>query len=78
MLEQTPGEIITALRGGEIDLTLTVGVTGLLSRDFYAQKLASVPSLVTLPLEHPLVWQRGRMSNPLRALLDSFQLKANS
>ena len=58
MLDQTPGEIITALRGGEIDLELTVGVTGLLSRDFYAQKLASVPSLVTLPLEHPLASQK--------------------
>ena len=176
MLDQTPGEIITALRGGEIDLALTVGGAGLLSRDFYTQKLASVPSLVTLPLEHPLAsekqisisklktesfvqvpesvgpgynqriarfclrfgkfrprfvsigvgnsleeglvisanegavslqpsfishlripnvvmvpiaekratwdlfiaWQRGRMSNPLRALLDSFQLKAKS
>jgi molybdate transport repressor ModE-like protein len=58
MLDQTPGEIITALRGGEIDLALTVGVTGLLSRDFYAQKLASVPSLVTLPFEHPLASQK--------------------
>jgi len=176
MLDQTAGEIITALRGGEIDLALTVGGADLLSRDFYTQKLASVPSLVTLPLEHPLAsekqisisklktesfaqapesvapgynqritrfclrfgkfrprfvsigeansleeglvisanegavslqprfishlrlpnvvmvpiaekratwdlfiaWQRGRMSNPLRALLDSFQLKAKS
>jgi hypothetical protein len=33
MLDQTPGEIITALRGGEIDLALTVGGAGLLSRD---------------------------------------------
>jgi len=176
LLDQTPGEIITALRGGEIDLALTAGDADLLSRDFYTQKLASVPSLVTLPLEHPLAsekqisisklktesfvqvpesvapgynqriarfclrfgkfrprfvsigvgnsleeglvisanegvvslqpsfishlripnvmmvpiaekratwdlfiaWQRGRMSNPLRALLDSFQLKAKS
>ena len=35
MLDQTAGEIITALRGGEIDLALTVGGAGLLSRDFY-------------------------------------------
>jgi len=37
MLDQTPGEIITALRGGEIDLALTVGSAGLLSRDFYTR-----------------------------------------
>ena len=58
MVDQTPGEIITALRGGEIDLALTVGDAGLLSRDFYTRKLASVPSLVTLPLEHPLASEK--------------------
>ena len=54
MLDQTPGEIITALRSGDIDLALTVGSANLLSRDFYTQTLASAPSLVTLPLDHPL------------------------
>ena len=58
MLDQTPGEIVTALRGGEIDLALTVGDADLLSRDFYTRKLASVPSLVTLPLEHPLASEK--------------------
>jgi hypothetical protein len=33
MLDQTAGEIITALRGDEIDLALTVGGADLLSRD---------------------------------------------
>jgi LysR family transcriptional regulator, benzoate and cis,cis-muconate-responsive activator of ben and cat genes len=63
MLDQTPGEIITALRGGEIDLALTLGVTSLLARDFYTQKLASVPSLVALPLGHPLA-SRKEISIP--------------
>jgi len=54
MLDLTPGEIITALRRGEIDLALTSQGADLLSRDFYAHKLASVPSLVVLPLNHPL------------------------
>ena len=54
MLDQTPGEIITALRGGEIDLALTIGGADLLSRDFYIQKLVSVPGLVALPAEHPM------------------------
>ena len=66
MLDQTPGEIITALRGGEIDLALTVGGAGLLSRDFYTQKLASVPSLVTLPLEHPLASEKRILISKLK------------
>jgi len=54
MLDQTPGEMITALRRGEIDLALTNHGADLLSRDFYTRKLASVPSLVALPIDHPL------------------------
>ncbi len=54
MLDQTPGEMITALRRGEIDFALTGHGVDLLSRDFYTHKLASVPSLVALPLDHPL------------------------
>ena len=54
MLDQTPGEMITALRRGEIDLALTHHGADLLSRDFYTHKLASVPSLVALPIDHPL------------------------
>lgn len=58
MLDQTPGEMITALRRGEIDFALTSHGADLLSRDFYTHKLASVPSLVTLPLDHPLASQK--------------------
>lgn len=54
MHDQTPGEMIIALRRGEIDLALTHHGADLLSRDFYTHKLASVPSLVALPIEHPL------------------------
>lgn len=54
MLDQTPGEIIIALRQGEIDLALTHHGADLLSRDFYIHKLASVPSVVALPLDHQL------------------------
>lgn len=54
MLDQTPGEMITALRRGEIDLALTGHGVDLLSRDFYTYKLASVPSVVALPLDHRL------------------------
>ena len=58
MLDQTPGEMIIALRRGEIDLALTGHGVDLLSRDFYTHKLASVPSLVALPLDHPLASQK--------------------
>jgi DNA-binding transcriptional LysR family regulator len=58
MLDLTPGEMITELRRGEIDLALTGNGVDLLSRDFYTHKLASVPSLVTLPLDHPLASQK--------------------
>ncbi len=52
MLDQTPGEMITSLRQGEIDLALTLHGADLLSRDFYARKLATVRSLVVLPVSH--------------------------
>ena len=58
MLDQTPGEMIIALRQGEIDLALTGNGADLLSRDFYTHKLASVPTLVSLPLDHPLASQK--------------------
>ena len=58
MLDQTPAEIITALRRGEIDLALTAYGAEALSGDFYTRKLASVPSLVALPLDHPLASQK--------------------
>jgi hypothetical protein len=45
----------------------------------------SIPNVVMVPIAEKqatsdlsIVWQRGRMSNPLRTLLDSFQLKAKS
>src|SRR5712671_2979594 len=58
MLDQTPAEMIIALRRGEIDLALTGHGADLLSRDFYTRKLASVPSLVALPINHRLAPQK--------------------
>src|SRR6267142_1822217 len=54
MLDLSPGEQITALRRGEIDLALTSHGVDLLSRDFYTRKLATVPSIVVLPANHRL------------------------
>jgi DNA-binding transcriptional LysR family regulator len=58
MLDQTPGEMIIALRQGEIDLALTLHGADLLSRDFYARKLATVRSVVVLPVSHPFAPER--------------------
>jgi len=58
MLDQTPGEMIIALRQGKIDLALTLHGIDLLSRDFYARKLATVRSLVVLPVSHRFATER--------------------
>ena len=58
MLDQTPGEMIIALRQGKIDLALTLHGVDLLSRDFYVRKLATVGSLVALPLSHRFATER--------------------
>lgn len=58
MLDLTPAEQIIALRRGEIDLALTADGAELLSRDFYTHKLATVPSLVALPVDHTLASEK--------------------
>jgi len=58
MLDQTPGEMIVSLRQGKIDLALTLHGIDLLSRDFYARKLATVRSVVALPVSHRLATER--------------------
>jgi len=58
MLDQTPGEMIIALRQGKIDLALTLLGIDLLSRDFYARKIATVRSLVALPVSHRFAAER--------------------
>ena len=58
MLDQTPGEMIIALRQGEIDLALTLHGIDLLSREFYARKIATVRSLVALPVSHRFASER--------------------
>src|SRR4249919_1706246 len=50
MLDQTPGEMIIALRQDKIDLALTLLGVDVLSRDFYARKLATVRSVAALPV----------------------------
>jgi DNA-binding transcriptional LysR family regulator len=58
MLDQTPGEMIIALRQDKIDLALTLHGIDLLSRDFFARKLATVRSVVALPASHRFATER--------------------
>lgn len=58
LLDQSPGEQIIALRAGTIDIGLTDQSGELLARDFYARKLADLPSCVALPEQHPLARQK--------------------
>src|SRR4029077_8239170 len=58
MIDLTPGEMITALRRGEIDLALTYLGMDLLSRDFYTRKIDNVLSVVVLPIDHQLASQK--------------------
>src|SRR5260370_883443 len=54
LLDLFPGEQITAVRRGEIDVALTQEIGELLGRDFYVRELATTESLVCLPAGHPL------------------------
>src|SRR6267143_2031026 len=54
LLDLFPGEQITALRNGEIDIGLTLETAALLGRDFYTRKLAADKSIAFLPRGHRL------------------------
>lgn len=54
LLDLYPGEQITALRQGKIDMAFTQDDGNLLGRDFRTKKLARNKSYVSLPEEHPL------------------------
>ena len=56
MFDQTPAEMISALRRGEIDLAMSFDGADALSHDYYTHKFGSVPSLVALL--HPLASQK--------------------
>lgn len=58
LLDLTPGEQMTALTQGDIELAL-IGQEGeSLSRDFYTLKLATLGVCVALPSDHPLAARR--------------------
>jgi DNA-binding transcriptional LysR family regulator len=58
MVDLTPGEVISSLRRGEIDLALTYLGMDLLSRDFYTRRIDNVPSVAVLPIDHRLASQK--------------------
>ena len=50
----SPGEQITALKRGEIDVAFIGQEGSIASRDFYTRKLATMPVLAVLPEDHRL------------------------
>lgn len=50
----SPGEQMTALREGRIDVALLGHAGPLLARDFFVRRVATVPVMVALPESHPL------------------------
>jgi DNA-binding transcriptional LysR family regulator len=54
LLDLSPGEQITALQRGEIDVAFIGQEGSTASRDFYTRKLATLPVLVLVPADHQL------------------------
>jgi DNA-binding transcriptional LysR family regulator len=54
LLDLSPGEQIAALRRGDLDVALLGHAGGLLTREFFVRRLATLPVLVALPDSHPL------------------------
>ena len=68
LLDLSPGEQITALRRGEIDLAV-IGQEGcVLAREFYTKNIATLRLLAVLPADHPLAARRAVNLVDLRAM----------
>lgn len=59
LLDLSPGEQITALRKGEVDIALLGHPGPFLSREFYVRKIASVPVRVVLSESHRRVGEES-------------------
>ncbi len=73
LLDLSPGQQITALRRGEIDLALIGQEGALISREFYTRKLVTIPVVAVLPADHPLA---SRRSIALKELCDEHFVSA--
>lgn len=63
----SPGEQMTALRQGKIDIALLGHAGPLVEREFYARRVATVPVMVALPETHRLTGKRSLTLKELRA-----------
>jgi len=68
LLDLSPGEQISALRRGEIDLAV-IGQEGcVLAREFYTKKIATLRLLAVLPADHPLASRQSVKLAELREM----------
>ena len=58
LLDLSPGEQVTALKRGEIDLACIGQEGSVAARDFYTRKLATLPVLAVLPADHRLAGRK--------------------
>jgi DNA-binding transcriptional LysR family regulator len=66
MLDLSPGQIVGALRRGEIDLAVSYLGMDLLSRDFYTRKIDDIESAVSVPIHHRLASQKEILISELK------------
>jgi len=66
LIDLSPGEQISALRKGAIDLALLANARTLLAREFFVRRIAIVAVFVALPESHPLASQRALKLTDLR------------
>lgn len=57
LLDLSPGEQIAGLRGGQLDVALLGSFSGLVVREFFVRRIATMPMLVGLPETHALAKQ---------------------
>lgn len=69
LVDMSPGEQVTALRRGDLDVALVGNVDSSLAREFYVKRLVSLPVVVALPHGHPLSDREAVRLSDLRSEL---------
>jgi DNA-binding transcriptional LysR family regulator len=54
LVDLSPGDQITALRRGELDVVVLGNINAAIAREFFVRRIATLPVVVALPETHPL------------------------
>ena len=66
LLDLSPGEQIAGLRKGGLDLAITGQEGGFAAGEFYTRKLATLPVVAAMPVDHPLARRKKIALKELR------------